>query len=461
MAIINVKNVSGALGNGVANDTAPIQAAIDLAVSGDVVYFPKGRYPCGGLTAKAGVSLISESWGAVLIRRGNGTIFNAQNKADVLVSGLAMDLTAASDFTTAVDCRTTTRFRLEDCYIYNSGLTGSTIDPQSWTLHAVLGSAATELRVTHNKFNGCQVKAAGSGGGGPLTFIAYNTITHAQNLAISYVLALTSDNLGSCIIQGNHIYDLDGQGGIYIGSDSDSSGTSDEIFVLDNIIGGTWTDAQCVGILGRLCPTTRPWNISRNYIRNYGTKQSGQIGILIDAPAPGAIERLVIEANDVENVDQAGIIVRGQVKSGLIRGNRVARCRGYEFLARTGMMILDVVNNHAISCSHKGYQFDAEEADIIALCQNNRSVDAISGGAPGDYEHIQILASASHTASVEVVGGNQLISGTVKKSITETNTGNGHFDGWYHHNDFRTAVTPTPALAATGSTSLSENNRLS
>ncbi len=461
MAILNVKSinggVSGALGNGVANDTAGIQAAINTAVSGDLVYFPKGIYPCAGLVGKANVGLIAESWNAILFRSGGGTIFSAQNKADVLISGLAMDLNAASDFTTAVDCRTSTRFRLEDCYIYNSGLNADPEDPQSWTLHAILGSAASELRVTHNKFNGCQVKAAGSGGGGPLTFIANNTFTHAQNLAISYVLSLSSDHLGSCIIQGNHIYDLDGQGGIYVGSDSLSSGTSDEIFILDNIIGGTWTDTQCVGIIARLCPITRPWNISRNYIRNYGPKKSGQYGIQVKAPAPGSIERLIIESNDVENVDQAGISVGGYVKSGLIRGNRVSNCRGYEFISRTGRMLLDVVNNHAVSCSTKGFLFQADENHIIALCQNNRSINA-SGT---DYEHIQITASGSFSASIEVIGGNQLISGAVKKSITETNNGNGHFDGWYHHSDFRGATFPTPALAATGSTSLSENNRLS
>lgn len=47
--IVSVKDF-GAVGNGVANDTAAIQAAAQSVATGGIVYFPKGTYLCGGLT---------------------------------------------------------------------------------------------------------------------------------------------------------------------------------------------------------------------------------------------------------------------------------------------------------------------------------------------------------------------------------------------------------------------------
>ena len=67
----NVKDF-GAVGNGVTNDTAAIQAAIDYmntTYSGGIVFVPAGNYYVpGGLTLKGGVELVGEGRGSTTIQ---------------------------------------------------------------------------------------------------------------------------------------------------------------------------------------------------------------------------------------------------------------------------------------------------------------------------------------------------------------------------------------------------------
>jgi polygalacturonase len=58
LGVYNVQDY-GAAGDGVANDTAEIQAALNAAADGDVVYFPPGTYMASGLTLSTdGVTLM-------------------------------------------------------------------------------------------------------------------------------------------------------------------------------------------------------------------------------------------------------------------------------------------------------------------------------------------------------------------------------------------------------------------
>jgi hypothetical protein len=58
----------GAVGNGITNDTAAIQAAIDaLPAEGGTVYFPEGTYLSAGLTVRSGIELVGAGQHASII----------------------------------------------------------------------------------------------------------------------------------------------------------------------------------------------------------------------------------------------------------------------------------------------------------------------------------------------------------------------------------------------------------
>ena len=65
LGVYNVQDY-GAAGDGVASDTAEIQAALNAAADGDVVYFPPGTYMASGLTLSTdGVTLMGGAGAAI------------------------------------------------------------------------------------------------------------------------------------------------------------------------------------------------------------------------------------------------------------------------------------------------------------------------------------------------------------------------------------------------------------
>jgi len=65
----------GAIGDGVANDTAAIQAAIDaaFAAGGGTVFFPRGTFAATRLTLKSRVALLGSNWMASTLKHRTGT----------------------------------------------------------------------------------------------------------------------------------------------------------------------------------------------------------------------------------------------------------------------------------------------------------------------------------------------------------------------------------------------------
>jgi hypothetical protein len=117
LGVYNVQDY-GAAGDGVASDTAEIQAALNAAADGDVVYFPPGTYMASGLTLSTdGVTLMGD--GATL-KRNAGTImltvsgdrttttgltFNANYSAFLDVDKFSINIANGTTDTTIADCR--------------------------------------------------------------------------------------------------------------------------------------------------------------------------------------------------------------------------------------------------------------------------------------------------------------------------------------------------------------------
>jgi len=88
VANINVKNY-GAVGNGTADDTAAITAALAAATGGSTVYFPPGTYLTTTQTLLSGVNIVGAGFGTTTIKLKNSTnadLFSA-NTGSIALSG--------------------------------------------------------------------------------------------------------------------------------------------------------------------------------------------------------------------------------------------------------------------------------------------------------------------------------------------------------------------------------------
>ena len=110
--VTNVKDPAyGAVGDGTADDTAAIQAAIDATPNGGVVYFPAGRYvvrsAAGGiLVGRSGVSLLGAGAAVSVLQVADDSVAQAllilTRRSDVLVQDLGFDATTNGPMAAAV-----------------------------------------------------------------------------------------------------------------------------------------------------------------------------------------------------------------------------------------------------------------------------------------------------------------------------------------------------------------------
>lgn len=101
---VSVKDF-GAIGDGVADDTAEIQLAVAYGLANNVaVYWPKGTYLCGALTASSGGDLIWYGDGDAEIKRTGTDITLITPTGDVHVEGLGFtDYRRGFDFSSVPD----------------------------------------------------------------------------------------------------------------------------------------------------------------------------------------------------------------------------------------------------------------------------------------------------------------------------------------------------------------------
>ena len=168
-AFINVKaSTYGAVGNGVANDTSAIQAALDAAqtAGGGTVYFPKGTYlVSSALTVHALVSLQGDGPGASIIQSSGGSstsilVFSVSATYPAFIRGLQLKYVSSISTGNIVQAHSGNIIRIDDCYIGNSLTQGRCIS---------IDAAGTVVTVTNS------VLEFGQNGGGAQNHIRSNS----------------------------------------------------------------------------------------------------------------------------------------------------------------------------------------------------------------------------------------------------------------------------------------------
>lgn len=131
---VSVKDF-GATGNGVTDDTAAIQAAINAsAVGGFAVEFPAGNYLVEGvLTGGDGLVLIGNGKGISTLTKGGVSghtldILGTTTKNNITISGLTFDV---ANVDSAIVCEYVSNFTVENCSFVNMKLWGVHIGVQN------------------------------------------------------------------------------------------------------------------------------------------------------------------------------------------------------------------------------------------------------------------------------------------------------------------------------------------
>jgi hypothetical protein len=154
---INVKSeLYGAIGDGVVNDTAAIQAALDAAsvAGGGTVFFPKGTYrTTTALTVPANVSLEGVGPAASVIQQSNGATniltFAASNTYFSSVKGLRIETAAdTAGGTYHISAVAGNKLRIENCHIGSSHARSYNIE------FGTVGSILFVLNTTFEMGNG-------------------------------------------------------------------------------------------------------------------------------------------------------------------------------------------------------------------------------------------------------------------------------------------------------------------
>lgn len=118
---VNVR-AFGAKGNGIADDTAAIQAAIDAAKPGEVIYFTPGIYTVSNFVVKnrAGLSFRGEGRESVIRQKsGAGRIATFESSRDIVISNLTFDANGIQAFG-GVTFYAVARVRIENNRFFDS-----------------------------------------------------------------------------------------------------------------------------------------------------------------------------------------------------------------------------------------------------------------------------------------------------------------------------------------------------
>ncbi len=301
-------------------EQAELQALLDDAEGGGEVVVPAGTVELTApLKVGDGVTLRGVGWASRIVFASPVAqiAIDARNTHDVSIRDLFVDVATAANYPVMIDLDGAVDAHVDRCHLTDS------IAP-AWgdTRMAVLARGAEGVIVERCTIDYAQIKVAGPGGAGR-TIVRGNLIRNAANLGISYVLTQDSDVLGECLIEGNIIDGLCGNGGIYLGCDHEdvAYGESHGVTCVNNRIRGAWAQA-CQGIFTRPPRSTRNWIIAGNTIENTsGTYALYSFGIFVKGAPNTAVSGLVIAHNVVRDVDMEAVCVLGDVEGLVCVGN--------------------------------------------------------------------------------------------------------------------------------------------
>lgn len=364
----------GAVGDGVADDRAAIQAAIDYvsAAGGGIVYFPQGTFRLAAtLTPATNVKLLGAGPG-VAVLTGVGINAITTTTASVDVEGLEFN-----GFALAVSIAPTAAVAIPLVRAKYCLFTGQSSQGINWASPPVAGSSITRLEISD-----CE-------------FASYTT--HAINI---------TGSISSGYVKDNFIHD--GAEGIRLGyDDATTAATRTDLLISGNVIKDI-TAVAGSDIRGIIVYGTRVI-VTNNFIRNI----TGDAAQEVAAVYAKALYYLV--ENNVVDTTATGATIRGISLKGVSRGE--VGVPGYANIC---------AGNVIANSGGSGIRTENE----IHLIANNIIYEPVGGA----IEFAGGGGAGAHDGTIQVIGNTLLKTANTSNGINcgaETNA-----EGYVYSNNY-------------------------
>jgi hypothetical protein len=354
--IINVQRF-GARGDGVTNDTAAIQAAIDAAPQGSTIYFPAGTYVVSNFQVRnrSGLSFTGEGEKSVIKQKaGAPRIVTFDGASDIVIAKIAFDANGIDSFG-GVAFYAMKGVRIENTHFFDSQPRALGRNDRFSYVFAHGRSLSQDIRIVKNRIDDLQLEVDHA----QKVVIDGNTVSRAVRTAGIGIFSVGDNAIAEdYLITGNTVIDPVGAGfnvgidpptnrncifrrigiinnkvirtktvgyGIRIGTPDNSKMTTGNVFE-DLVIQANHITVEATA------PAPPPMifantsanagiafsrlTIDRNYIQNYA---GGSTGYAIDLRR---MQHSFVVANSIKGVTN-GIALAGDLLSNEVRDNLV------------------------------------------------------------------------------------------------------------------------------------------
>jgi hypothetical protein len=377
--IVSVKEF-GAKGDGVSDDTAAIQRAINAVANGTTIKFPSGTYITSNFIVKnrSGLSFVGEGRNSVIKQKtGALRIATFEGVRDVVITKLSFDANGIKSYGGVV-FYAATGVRIENNSFVDSAPkpVGST-DRYSFVF-AKGSEPSREIKVLNNVIEDLQLEVDHSKG----VVIEGNTVSRAVNTAGIGIFTVGHNAIAEdYLIKGNTVIDPPGAG-FSVGIDPPTSRNCvfRQIIIVNNRVIRTKTGGYGVRIgtpNNSISTTGNVFDdivIKDNLFRIEATAPASREMVFANTSAKAGIsfQRLTITGNTIENrgpTNQGFAIDLRGVQDSIIVDNTARGVRGG--IALSGPLANEVHNN-VVEASEIAYRIDGSLGRNKAT--NNRIV---------------------------------------------------------------------------------------
>lgn len=374
--VVSVKDF-GATGDGITDDTAAIQAALDAGL-GDVV-LPDGDFKISApLDMNDDQAFIGLGGRLVTENLSFINAVNVTNRQNVRIRGInIVGPSGGNGFDSAIEITNSHGVTIENCLIKDIG--NEAVTPNEWGHGIEIGGASSNVKILNNTIKNIKGYGQFRGDGITLrsssnTLIQGNTIDTTRRMQI----AITDDATDVKII-GNHL--------------------------LNGYLDGIDVEPNSVNTTGEIA-------IQGNTIRNFGSKPGATIG--------AQYHGIDLHSNEFDNISITGNIITAENAQAIacIHGENIAKyatissnvlvcngyCGGITLSAGNGFKNLIIANNVIREFDVYGIQGDKTATTLIS---NNIIESSQATAAVG----VQLVTGTSDPTFVTISGNNIKLGG--------------------------------------------------